>query len=716
MQNHRQVGRGKRAHDGEGSGGTPPLKRSKTRAPAGKRNVGSSSSSSGRWKELQLQRKRLPITVGRSAILEEVRGSQCVIIVGETGSGKTTQIPQYLMESGLCKGHKRIAVTQPRRVAAMTVSKRVSEEVGCRLGDKVGYSVRFDDCSSERTLIKYVTDGTLLREAITDDTLSEYSVVILDEAHERSLHTDVLFGLVKQIMKRRHDLKVIVMSATLQAESFSSFFNDAPVLFIEGRQFPVDVFYAEESPADYLDAAMLSVLQIHMEESSGDILAFLTGQEEIEALAALLNEKARLLPLTYDKLLVCPIYAALPSEQQMLAFQPAPANTRKVILATNIAETSITINGVRFVVDCGLVKARGYNPKSGVDALAIIPISKAACRQRAGRAGREAPGKCFRLFTQESFQGLAEDSVPEIKRANLTTVVLQMMSMGIKDVLAFDFMDKPPRETLIRAMEALLALGALTPEGDISRPLGEQMAMFPVDPKFAKCLITAQEYGCLAEMIIITGMLSVENIFFAPKEQRGKADVAKRKFSSFYGDHLTLLKVYREFVHLKRDFQWCRTHFVNFRSMQKVEDVLKQLRDFCKRIGMNPESSCDEPEIICKCLTSGFFLNVAMLMDETGKFRTLTDSQEVCIHPSSVLFATKKPRCVLFNELVCTTKRYIRDVTLIEPSWLPEMAPDYFVTSTSVVDGGSGSSSTGNQRVKNQVRKLTQSPQSRGIH
>eukprot|EP00741_Cyanophora_paradoxa_P004375 tig00000796_g4246.t1 len=451
--------------------------------------------------KMQQERRQLPVFAAKARILKAFRENQVTVLVGETGSGKTTQIPQFLDEAGF-SWRGVIAITQPRRVAAITVATRVAHEMGVTLGEEVGYCIRFEDVSGPKTRIRYMTDGMLLREAQLDSRLPRYSVLLLDEAHERSLHTDVLLGVVKGLLARRPDLKVAVMSATLDALQFSAYFNGAPVLYVEGRQHSVEVLYVlyvPEPEPDFLDAAFVAALQLHVTEPPGDILAFLPGfsqvksgrQEDIEGLAKMLEERARLLPPEALKLEVCMLFAALPWEQQARVFEPAPPGVRKVILATNIAETSITINGVRYVIDPGLSKARGYDPRIGLETLLVQPISRASAKQRAGRAGREAPGKCFRLYTEESYEGLEAATVPEIKRCSLASVALQLKSMGVEP-LSFDFMDPPPKEGLVRSLSLLLALGALDARGRLTQPLGKQMSAFPLDPQFAKAILAAR--------------------------------------------------------------------------------------------------------------------------------------------------------------------------------------------------------------------------------
>lgn len=411
---------------------------------------------------IKQQRESLPVFTFRNQLIEAVRQNQILIVVGETGSGKTTQLTQYLAEAGFTENGV-IGCTQPRRVAAMSVAKRVSEEVGCQMGHEVGYTIRFEDCTSPATKIKYMTDGMLQREILVDPDLKRYSVIMLDEAHERTIATDVLFGLLKKTLKqRRPDLKVIVTSATLDAEKFSSYFNECPIFTIPGRTFPVEVLYSREPESDYLDAALVTVMQIHLTEPAGDILVFLTGQEEIDTACEILYERMKALGPSVPELLILPIYSALPNEMQSRIFDPAPPGSRKVVLATNIAETSITIDHIYYVVDPGFVKQNAYDPKLGMDSLVVTPISRAQANQRAGRAGRTGPGKCFRLYTEAAFQTeMLPTTIPEIQRQNLSTTILMLKAMGINDLIHFDFMDPPPTNTMLTALEELYALSAL---------------------------------------------------------------------------------------------------------------------------------------------------------------------------------------------------------------------------------------------------------------
>lgn len=622
------------------------------------------------------QRESLPIFQFREQVIAAVQENQVLVVIGETGSGKTTQMTQYLAEAGFAVRGK-IGCTQPRRVAAMSVAKRVAEEVGCKVGEEVGYTIRFEDCTSPATRIKYMTDGMLLRECLLDANLSGYSVIMLDEAHERTIHTDVLFGLLKKALKTRPDLKLIVTSATLEAEKFSAYFHDCPIFTIPGRTFPVEVLYSREPEPDYLDAALLTCMQIHLTEPAGDILLFLTGQEEIDTAAEILYERMKALGDGVPELLILPVYSALPSEMQSKIFEPAPPGARKLVLATNIAETSITIDGIYYVVDPGFAKQKAYNPKLGMDSLVVTPISQAAARQRAGRAGRTGPGKCFRLYTEAAYQQeMLPSSIPEIQRTNLANTVLTLKALGINDLLHFDFMDPPPVQTLLAAMETLYNLGALDEDGFLTR-LGRQMAEFPLEPPLAKMLIYSCEIGCSEEVVTIVAMLTAQNIFYRPKDRQAQADARRARFFHPDGDHLTLLTVWQAWAQHNFSPQWCYENFVQVRSLKRAQDVRRQLLGIMDRY-RQPIKSCGKDwDRVRSALCAGFFTHVARKDPHDNGYRTIVDNQQVYLHPASALYP-RPPEWVLYHELVMTTKEYMREVTAIDPKWLVRVAPTFF--------------------------------------
>ncbi len=646
-------------------------------APEWKRVTQSKDQSLGKRSELSIdqQRKGLPMYKFRKQLLDAVNENQLMIVVGETGSGKTTQLTQYLAESGFAE-HGMIGCTQPRRVAAMSVAKRVAEEVGCKLGKEVGYTIRFEDCTSPETKIKYMTDGMLQREVLLDPNLKKYSVIMLDEAHERTIATDVLFGLLKKTLKRRPDLKVIVTSATLDADKFSEYFNKCPIFTIPGRTFPVEVMYSKEPESDYLDAALVTVMQIHLTEPPGDILLFLTGQEEIDTSSEILFERMKALGPSVPELIILPVYSALPSEMQSRIFEPAPPGSRKVVIATNIAETSITIDGIYYVIDPGFVKQNAYDPKLGMDSLVVTPISQAQARQRAGRAGRTGPGKCFRLYTEAAFQSeMLPTSIPEIQRQNLSTTILMLKAMGINDLLHFDFMDPPPTNTMLTALEELYALSALDDEGLLTR-LGRKMADFPMEPALAKVLIYSVDMGCSDEILSIVAMLSIQTVFYRPKEKQQQADQKKAKFHDPHGDHLTLLNVYNGWKQSKFSTPWCFENFVQARLLKRAQDVRQQLVSIMERYKHQIVSCGRTTMKVRQALCSGFFRNASRKDPQEG-YKTLIEGTPVYLHPSSALFG-KPAEHVIYHTLVLTTKEYMHITTAIEPKWLVDAAPTFF--------------------------------------
>ncbi|PVD28898.1 hypothetical protein C0Q70_11493 [Pomacea canaliculata] len=599
-------------------------------------------------KDLQAFRNRLPIFSVKGHLLTEIQKVKTAIIIGETGSGKTTQIPQYLYERGLIS--KQIAVTQPRRVAAISLAQRVATELGVNVGGKVGYCVRFEDVTSPETKIKFMTDGMMLRETLLDPLLKRYSVIILDEAHERTVQTDILFGVVKAAQRKR----------------------------TEQGHHPLKVFYTAQTQSDYMFASIVTLFQLHKENPDrGDVLIFLTGQDEIDAAVKMIRSVARDLDHSLPRITVYPLYAALPSHQQLKVFEPAPQGVRKVVVSTNIAETSVTISGIKYVIDSGRVKAKVYNPNSGLDLLRVVQASKDQCIQRMGRAGREEPGTCYRLFTEREFERFRDNTMPEIQRSNLASVVLQLLGLGITRVFDFDFIDPPSEELLSSALIELQQLGAVEgiPDADLT-PLGKQMLAYPLVPRLAKVLLLASTHGCLEEILTIVSMLSVDSVMVNPTNKKDEAQAARDKFMSSEGDHITLLNIFRAHKAAKSSKQFCQCNFLNGRNLSTATSVRKQLRDICTRQGLEVTSCGRTTTSVRKCLAAGFFMSAAQLQKE-GEYLTLASNEPVSIHPSSAL-ARSKPAVVIYTELVKTTKCYMRDVSVVDPSWLTEAATDYF--------------------------------------
>ncbi|CAD5195933.1 unnamed protein product [Musa acuminata subsp. malaccensis] len=663
-----------------------------------------SSSSGFGHSSLERQRQRLPVFKYRDAILYLVENHATTIIVGETGSGKTTQIPQYLKEAGWAEGGRVVACTQPRRLAVQSVASRVAEEMGVKIGEEVGYTIRFEDQTNPSvTVIKFLTDGVLIREMMDDPLLTKYSVIMVDEAHERSLSTDMLLGLLKKIQRRRPELRIIISSATIEAKSMSTFFqarkkdlrhaaeDSVPshlpaVLSVEGKGYTVEIHYVEEPVPDYLQAAVGTVLSINDKEPAGDILVFLTGQDDIDAAVKLLREDTQDDRRRTSGLLVLPLYSGLSRVDQDLVFAPTPKGKRKVVISTNIAETSLTLEGVVYVVDSGFSKQRFYNPISDIESLVVTPISKASARQRAGRAGRIQPGKCFRLYTEEYFlKEMPTEGIPEMQRSNLVSCVIQLKALGIDNILGFDWLASPPPEAMVRALEVLYSLGILDEDAKLTSPIGYQVAEIPLDPMISKMILSACNFGCSEEIITIAAVLSVQSIWVSMWGAQKEFDEVKLRFAAAEGDHVTYLNVYKGFLNSGKSSQWCYKNYLNYQAMKKVVDVREQLSRLLRRLGLALKSCEKDTQafILLKAIIAGFFANSCHLEEysHNGLYKTVRSSEEVYIHPSSVLFRVN-PKWVVYHSLVSTNKHYMRNVIAIDPSWLIEAAPHFYQVRT----------------------------------
>ncbi len=742
-------------------------------------------------------RRSLPVWPLAHEIRKGLRERDVMLLVGETGSGKSTQVPQILTTESWCNSRpvtlensKKtasvggcIAITEPRRVAAITLARRVAEEMGTPLGSsspasKVGYSVRFDNSTSPCTKIKFLTEGMLLQEMLRDPWLKSYSAVIVDEVHERGVNVDLILGFMRNMTTGGFEgrggvpLKVVVMSATAEIERLENFFEegylakskglgsgqsvtrdsdnesewsgisdpnqeefhmpaqqDADTIsdgldyrpkeespsvighktgqanrdephklsnpnrkkakksplhvttcHIEGRQHPVSVHYTSEPVQDWVDAALRTIFQIHHKEPMpGDILVFLTGQETVESLESLVTEYALSLSGDVPKMLVLPLFAALPQNAQQRVFQPAPPRTRKIILATNIAETSVTVSGVRFVIDCGKAKIKQFRSRIGLDSLLVKPISKSAAIQRKGRAGREAPGQCYRLYTEASYHEMQQNNTPEILRCDLSHAILTMKARGVEDIINFPFLDQPSRDALEKALLQLYQLGALTDSGTINET-GEQMAKLPLTVSLGRVLIAAAEpkFNCVSEVIDIISCLSVENIFLnlTSEEKKEEAESARRELYRREGDHLTLLITAQAYAAENTDRKaWAERHFVSHRAMQAVMDVRKQLRAQHQqaqtlRQETTHQLTSERATTLVKCFLKGFKMNTARLMPD-GSYKTVVGNQTVAIHPSSGLFG-RKVEAIMYNEFVFTTKSYARGVSAVQMDWVGE--------------------------------------------
>ncbi|KAI0900914.1 P-loop containing nucleoside triphosphate hydrolase protein [Annulohypoxylon nitens] len=646
----------------------------------------------------------LPIAKHHDSLLYLIEKNPVTIVVGQTGSGKTTQIPQFLENAGWCSDGKIIGVTQPRRVAATTVAVRVAEEYGCEVGKEVGYSIRFEDVTSAVTRIKFLTDGLLIREALVDPLLSRYSVIMVDEAHERSISTDILLGLLKKIRKRRPELRIIISSATLQAEDFLNFFSDqsekqespdgdkneiGSIISLEGRMYPVDTLYLETPAEDYVEKAISAVFDIHTQEPEGDILVFLTGREEIDTAVQAVAERSAQLPVGSQSILALPLYAGLSTEQQMSVFDSPPENTRKVIFSTNIAEASVTIDGIVYVIDSGFVKLRAFDPTTGIESLTATPVSKAAALQRAGRAGRTKPGKCFRLYTEDAFIELPDANTPEIQRSNLAPFILQLKALGIDNVVRFDYLTPPPAELMAKATELLFSLGALDDYAKLTKPLGMRMAELAVEPMMAKTLLSAPSFNCVNEILTIAAMTSLGGSIWVQREGEKKSMESKRRrFSVEEGDHLTLLNTYQSFLKngRKDPSLFCHGNYINFKAMTRAVSIRAQLKRYLERFGITVDetvggSTIGKGEQIRRCLTTGYFAHAAR-MQADGSFLSIDGGTTLYAHPSSLMF-NRRADWVIFHEVIETgNKIFIRDISKIEKSWLLEYGAGYYEVKT----------------------------------
>eukprot|EP00375_Theileria_parva_P002181 XP_764858.1 RNA helicase [Theileria parva strain Muguga] len=581
----------------------------------------------------------LPINLVKDLIFEKIKENQCLILVGSTGSGKSTSVPLWLYTS-FTNPKQKLVVTQPRRVAAISLAKYVANLTNTELGTTVGFNVRFLNKSNESTRIKYVTDGILMRESISDPLLSKYSIVIIDEVHERSIRSDILLGIIKLALTKRPELKLIVMSATIDSNVFNEFFQNSFTINVPGRLFPVDIYYTPAPFEDYIEAAMISVLQINLSTETGDILVFLPGQEDIEILERLLKQKVKHLNDSMESLVICPLYSALSLERQNLVFKTTPPKSRKVVLATNIAETSLTIPGIKYVIDTGLVKQRKYNPKNNFESLTVNITSKSSAKQRAGRAGREGPGEIYRLYTLDSYEKMPQNTTPEIHLIDFSFVFLQLKMIGVKDIFEFPFIDPPDKGTILSAALNLYRLGALDSEGNLTEA-GKMMAQIPLLPMHSKLLISSFEFSCTSEILTIVSILSSEIALFDTEKFNPEGVKLRSNLYNKYGDHLTLLNIYNLWENANSRETFCKQFAVNNHAFNRAKDIRNQLVSIItseqfgvKNISkLTDSSSWDQ---VRKCLTKGNWTNSAKFCPETKSYNTLVNNQCVYIHPSSI--------------------------------------------------------------------------------
>ncbi|MFC2540880.1 ATP-dependent RNA helicase HrpA [Neisseria sicca] len=664
----------------------------------------------------------LPVHEKLDEIKKAIAENQVTIICGETGSGKTTQLPKICLELGHGAAGL-IGHTQPRRLAARSVAERIAEELKSEIGSAVGYKVRFTDHTSRDACVKLMTDGILLAETQTDRYLAAYDTIIIDEAHERSLNIDFLLGYLKQLLPHRPDLKVIITSATIDAERFSQHFNGAPVLEVSGRTYPVEILYRPLTSKDEDDAeveltdAIVDAADELARHGEGDILVFLPGEREIrEAAEALRKSTLR----RNDEIL--PLFARLSHAEQHKIFHPTGAK-RRIVLATNVAETSLTVPGIKYVIDTGLARVKRYSARAKVEQLHVEKISQAAARQRSGRCGRVSAGVCIRLFSEEDFNSRPEFTDPEIVRSNLAAVILRMAALKLGDVAAFPFLEAPDQRYINDGFQVLLELGAVNEHNGLTK-LGEQMARLPIDPKIARILLAAKKHDCMAEILVIASALSIQDPRERPLEARDAAAKAHERFTDKQSDFLAYLNIWDSFqrerdkgLSNKQLVQWCRQYFLSHLRMREWRELHHQLAQTAIEMGLTTKEAAFRrpPEVrqltssenagdqdlsaklkqkqldkkqhraqiraakeagyeqIHRALLTGLIANVGMKSPD-GNDYTGARGSRFHLFPASALFKAK-PKWVMAAELVETTKLYARDVAAIQPEWIEQEAP-----------------------------------------
>ncbi|KAF8479264.1 P-loop containing nucleoside triphosphate hydrolase protein [Russula ochroleuca] len=608
---------------------------------------------------IQAQRDRLPIAKHKDNLVYCVENHQVVIVVGQTGCGKTTQIPQYLHETGWSTGGRVIACTQPRRVAVTSVAARTAYEMGSVAGEEVGYTIRFEDVSTkELTRICYMTDGVLFREALLDPLLSRFSVIMVDEAHERSVYTDLLLAILKKVCRKRPSLRIIVSSATLDATAFLEFFSSLPdpidsiIVSLEGRAYPVQMAYLEEPTEDYVRKAVETVISIHGQHGKGDILVFLTGREEIDRCLEELVDGISSLPEKRLKLRPMALHSGLTMAEQMEVFEPSPSDSRKVVVATNIAEV------------------RMYDGSVGLSSLKVVPISQASAIQRAGRAGRTSEGLCYRLYTFSDYNELPSVTMPEITRTELSSAILQLKALGIDNFMKLQWLTIPPSESIAQSLSSLIIHSVIDNDGRLTS-LGTKVAEIPLDVKAACVLLDSQKFRCGEEILTIIAMTAIQDVFIIPAGAAGAtAELERRKFTAEEGDHLTLLNAYNAFVGHGQSSSWCKSHALSFRALSRAVSIRSQLKKYMKRFDVQIESCQGDAKRLRQCLVNGYKQNGARWIAD-GTYRSIRGNTVLHVHPNSTLF-TRKPSSgwVIFHDIEETKKIQMSIITEVEPEWL----------------------------------------------
>lgn len=622
--------------------------------------------------------KSLPVWQHRQEIVDALKEHQVIVVESPTGSGKTTQLPLILKEAGYAEAGV-IGITQPRRIATLSVCDFIKKQIGDENGQYCGYKMRFTDTSTNESRIKIMTDGILLMELKTDPTLSKYSVMMVDEAHERSLNIDFILGMLKGILQTRPQFRVIISSATINTKKFSEFFDDCPIISIKSHVFPVQVIYRTMKGASDMDSQIDAILSIvRTRKHNGDILIFLPGEFDITSMVnALYFDDVK------KELVIYPLYARLSKEEQEAVFTPTPPGKTKIVVATNIAETSVTIDGITTVIDCGIAKMNFYNQRNFTSSLVPLPVSKSSAEQRTGRAGRTQPGVCYRMYSEEDFNSRFTYSTEEILRTDLSEVVLRMSDLGIYDYEHFPFITKPKISAIQSAEETLKFIGAIDAERHLSK-IGELMCRFPLLPRQSRVIVESLFHypDVLEQVLVAVAFLSCKTPFLFPVGEEEQARAAQRSFADkTYGDFVTYLHVYEQYV--KNDSpekkqKFCKTYYLDFQSMQEIVHVTEQLGDICGEIGFTLSHSGTPKEFLI-CIASGL-LQYICVRYERNAYQSLTANQ-IFIHPGSDYFRTP-PQFIIAGEIVETSRMYARSVSPLQKDWLDEIKPGLYAELT----------------------------------
>ncbi len=649
--------------------------------------------------------RKLPVYEQKQLILDTLAKNQVIVVQSPTGSGKTTQIPVILHEAGY-SANGMIAVTQPRRIAALSVSEFIAKQLNTTYPGLVGYKMRFEDKTDPTTKIKIMTDGILLQEMKLDPWLSKYSVIMVDEAHERSLNIDFVLGLLKRVLISRPDFKVIVSSATMNAEAFSRYFNDCPVVTIETQTFPVTMVYdvpmikpttTTESGSEALLAKIeQTVDRVLDNKEEGDILIFLPGEKIIKDCVERLTYAH-----FHSKIHIVPLYGRLPKEEQEKVFDSAPFGKKKVVISTNIAETSVTINGITTVIDSGLAKLNFYNPKTFTSSLIECPVSRASCNQRRGRAGRTCPGTCYRLYSRSDFNMRQEYTTEEIFRTDLSEVLLRMAELGITDFEGFDFISKPEHNNIVGAIETLQMLKALNPDRTLS-PIGKLMVEFPLEPRVSRILVESILHypDVLEEVVIATAFLSTQSPFVLPPGQEMDARAAHHAFRDMQGDFVSYVKLFRRYQSMENQSRFCQNNFLDEKVMIEISSIKKQLEEEINALGIPITGGGNMDNYLC-CIAAGM-IQFVCIRDGKENYRSLTQ-EHISIHPGSGMFRTA-PLFIVAGEIVRTSRMFAMSVSPLTKALLNKIDPT-LEKELIRARGESGKSLTGNLEYKGSTFK-----------